>query len=547
MTVAEPFFEPGPPLTLGRRGNTTVGDGQLVLVSPHGRGSGRLEEVLGPPSDIHAVMHALAGEAGVAEPWPEEALRELERLPADPLPADPARKDLRDVLTFTIDPSQAKDFDDALSVERRDGLVVVHVHIADVSAFVAAAGSLDDEAEHRSTSVYLPGRVDPMLPPELSDGVCSLRPGCDRWAVTVELRDGGPAGFRRSVIRSDHRLTYEEADAILAGGAADPDLAAALRGASEMAERLRHERLERGALEVEGGDVAFAFADGRVVDARREPGSPAHTLVEQLMIAANERVAELLSASGRPALYRVHDAPEAAALEALAERFEALDVPTPPMDDVHTGPESARYAGRLSRGLARYVRGSGRGRDAFTALLLRSLKQARYDAANLGHSGLASGAYCHFTSPIRRYPDLVCHRALTAHLGLAEAPGGAPGDLAEHASVAEREAAVLERHGADICLAHLLNDRLYDEGWDARFEGEVVGLIEAGAFVRFGDVFEGLLPARMLGPERHHLDPFGVALVGARSGHRVRLGDALTVRVRSIDRSRGKVLLELPR
>jgi ribonuclease R len=121
------------------------------------------------------------------------------------------------------------------------------------------------------------------------------------------------------------------------------------------------------------------------------------------------------------------------------------------------------------------------------------------------------------------------------------------GDLAEHASMAEREAALLERHGSDICLAHLLHDRLYDAGWDARFEGEVVGLIEGAAFVRFGDVFEGLLPARMLGPERHQLDPLGVALVGARSGHRVRLGDPLTVRVRSIDRSGGKVLLELPR
>jgi ribonuclease R len=265
------------------------------------------------------------------------------------------------------------------------------------------------------------------------------------------------------------------------------------------------------------------------------------------MIAANERVAELLSATARPAIYRVHEAPETAALEALAERFEVLDVPTPPMDDLHTGPESARYAGRLSRALARYVLGAGRGRDAFTALLLRSLKQARYDPANLGHSGLASAAYCHFTSPIRRFPDLVCHRALTAHLGLGEAPAGALGDLAQHASAAEREAAMLERHGADICLAHLLHDRLYDAGWDALFEGEVVGLIEGGAFVRFGDVFEGLLPARMLGPERHQLDALGVAMVGARSGHRVRLGDPLTVRVRSIDRSRGKVLLEFPR
>ena len=195
VTVAEPFFEPGPPLTLGRRGNTAVADGQLILVSPHGRGGGRLEEVLGPPADIHAVMHALAGEAGVADGWPEEALSELERLPADLLPAEGSRRDLRDLLTFTIDPAQARDFDDALSVEQRDGHTVVHVHIADVSAFVAPGGALDDEAERRSTSVYLPGRVDPMLPQPFcvqkrsESLVCPLLLGTEKNGTEL-LKDG---------------------------------------------------------------------------------------------------------------------------------------------------------------------------------------------------------------------------------------------------------------------------------------------------------------------------------------------------------------------
>ncbi|MGN6380082.1 MAG: RNB domain-containing ribonuclease, partial [Gaiellales bacterium] len=461
LMVAEPYFEPGMALTLGKRA-AMVGDGQLVLVSPRGRGGGRLEEELGPASDINVVMHALAAEAGVAEPWPEPVLAELERLPGDPLPPDPGRRDLRDRLTFTIDPDQARDFDDALSVERRGDEIVISVHIADVGAFVAEGGALDDEARWRSTSEYLPGRVDPMLPAALSDGVCSLQPGRDRWALTVELRESGAASFSRSLIQSDRRLTYAQADAILAGAHDRPDLVAALRDASAVAERLRRGRLERGALDVEGGDLAFGFADGRVVAARREPGSAAHTLIEQLMIAANERVAELLSGAARPAVYRVHEPPDAEAMEALVERFEALGVPTPPLGELHTGPESAAYAGRLSTALDRYVRGSGRGRAAFTTLLLRSLKQARYDTANLGHMGLASPAYCHFTSPIRRYPDLVCHRALLGRLGLAEAPRGDLAEVAEHASAFEREAAALERRGADICLADLLHQKLYE-------------------------------------------------------------------------------------
>ncbi len=338
-----------------------------------------------------------------------------------------------------------------------------------------------------------------------------------------------------------------QADGILAGGPAPGGLAAALAAASAAAEALRRRRLARGALDVEGGDIAFTLAEGFVVDARSEPGSPAHTLIEELMIAANEAVAELLSGAGRAAIFRVHEPPEAASLEALVERFEALEVPTPAMPELHTGSDSAAYAGRLSAAVAGYSRSSGRGRQAFTSLLLRALKQARYDPANLGHSGLASSAYCHFTSPIRRYPDLVCHRAVVRQLGLEQGPAAADmAAVAEHSSRAERAAADLERRAADICLAHLLDRRLYDAGWDARFDGEVVGVIGAGAFVRFGEVFEGLLPARLLGAERYSLDPLGVALVGARSGHRLRLGDPITVGVRSIDRLAGKVLLESP-
>jgi ribonuclease R len=533
VAVAEPYFAPGPAISLGRRLHVPAADGDLALVEPRGRGGGRVLEALGSPDDVNAVMHALAAEAGVAGP---EA-----SAPPLPEPAPGERVDRRGLQTFTIDPATARDFDDAISVDGER----VHVHIADVSAFVAAGGPVDVEAEERATSVYLPGRVDPMLPAGLADGACSLVPGQERLAVTVTLGPGDAVSFERSVIRSDHRLTYEEADAILAGGEAPVELAAALRSASATAERLEADRQARGALAIDTPEPVFRISGGEVASAEVEWATPAHRLIEQLMVRANERVAERLWEAREPAIYRVHEPPDPAALEILVERLDELEVPTPPMPPHPTGPAAAAYAGRLSAAVARFAAGQGRG-QTLPSLVLRALERARYDPANLGHSGLASTAYCHFTSPIRRYPDLVCHRALLHRLGYG---GGAGADdlaeLAEHCSRRERKAAQLERRGQDICLARLLHRRLYDRGWQATFDGEVTGVIDGALFVRFDRLFEGLLPARSLGDDWYALDRLGVALVGSRTGSRVRLADPLTVRVRSADTATGKVLLDL--
>jgi len=219
-------------------------------------------------------------------------------------------------------------------------------------------------------------------------------------------------------------------------------------------------------------------------------------------------------------------------------------VPTPPAPRQLTPAVAAEVAAATSEGVMDYVSRSGRGREAFPALVLRSLKQARYHPENLGHSGLASRAYCHFTSPIRRYPDLVVHRALLRELGLADDAGPAYLDaLAEHTSAREREAAKVEYLADELCLAWLLDDELFECGWDEPFDGEIVGLIGSGIFVRFGEVFEGFLPARRLPGDYFELNELGTALVGRRGGRTFRLGDGIHVLVEKIEKTDGKVEL----
>ncbi len=545
LLVGEPFFEHGLPVTLDRHGAGDAGAGDLVAVETDGRGRGRILERLGRPDDVRAVLRGVALEEGVAEPWPEAVEDELAALAGGP---GEGRADLRDRLSLTIDPPDARDYDDALGVEREADGLRLFVHIADVSHFVRAGGAIDAEAALRGTSVYLPGRVEPMLPERLSADLCSLRPDADRNAVTIEVGPDGAMRAYRSLIRSGARLSYPQAERILDGEEGHrPDVEAALRELAGASRRLREQRFARGAARIESPDLEIELKEGRVAGARSAPESVAHALVEELMLLANSLVAEVLAGAAAPALYRVHDHPEPDAIELLAQRLELLEVPTPALPDLHTPSAAAAAAAAIAETVGRYAATSGRGRVAFPALVLRSLQRARYDPRNRGHSGLAAPAYCHFTSPIRRYPDLVCHRALLAHLGQGAAHD--PGrdqleELAEATSLAERHAARVERRGDDICLAFLLEQELFREGWDATFDGEVVGLIEGALFVRFDGVFEGLLPAGRLGRERLELDRLGVAMVGETTGRRVRLGDPLAVRVRSIERPRGRVLLD---
>ncbi len=563
--VAEGFFAPGPRQVVSR--DTRYDTGDLVLVGEsagggrkaqrQGRGNRvRVLRRLGRPEVARDVIEALMLDRGLRRGFEAPVAREARAASeSTAAPSDEGRRDLQALATFTIDPASARDFDDAISAEADSdgGGWRVWVHIADVSAFVAPRSHVDREAYRRGTSVYVPGAVEPMLPPELSNGACSLVPGEVRATVTVEMSIG-PGGVRsasmyRSLIRSDERLDYERVDRIFSGAesAAEP-WGAPLAAARAAAAALGELRSERSALVVDSAEPSFVFdRAGDVVDVELSVQTESHRLIEALMVAANEQVARVLADHDVPALYRVHEPPEPVAVERLVEQLASLGVPTPPLPEVMTRRQAGEIVGEASALVAAWVaRQDGHGARAFSSLVLRALKQAHYDDRNLGHAGLASTGYCHFTSPIRRYPDLICHRALLSIVAGEPAPDRPWVHAAgPWTSQRERAAMVVERDADDVAACFLLERHLFAGGGGREevFSGEVVGLIGAGAFIAFGEDrrFEGMLPVRRMRGDWWELNEEATMLVGSRDGGMIRLGDTVEVRVGRIDAPRGRV------
>ncbi|WP_081690812.1 RNB domain-containing ribonuclease [Conexibacter woesei] len=567
FVVLEPFFDLR---GVGRRSSFVVDPGrngrtgQLVLVRAGGkvRGHPKVVKVIGKPDVARDVIEALMLDRGLRRSFPPGVERAAAEAVEKVDPDRGRRRDLRSLATFTIDPATARDFDDAISAEAigeaGDGAWRVWVHIADVSAYVRSGSAVDREAYRRATSVYVPGAVEPMLPEVLSNGACSLVPDQERLAVTVELEVRGEdvvrTSFYRSLVRSDQRLDYDRVDRIFAGAedAAAP-WAAPLAAARAASAALRARRERAGALAVESTEPEFAFdRGGHVKAAEASVQTESHQLIEHLMIAANEAVARLLSEREIPALYRIHERPEPPAAERLMEQLASLGVPTPPVPEQIEPGEAAEIIAAASQLVAEEVRRrGGTGGRGLTSLVLRSLKQARYSPENKGHAGLHSTAYAHFTSPIRRYPDLVCHRALLSAVGGGEEEPRASTlpEAADWTSSRERDAMQIERAADDVANAFLLERLIFEAKLPREQEAEVVGLVGAGAFMSFGASFEGFLPARRLGgrDDWWELNEPGTILTGEPSGATVRIGQTLPVLIRRIDPPRGRVELDLDR
>jgi ribonuclease R len=472
--------------------------------------------------------------------FPSDVLEQAELIPESVDAQQIAgREDLRNQFIVTIDPDDARDFDDAINVEKLpNGNWQLGVHIADVAAYVEPGSALDREARRRGNSVYLPDRVIPMLPERLSNGVCSLKPEVDRLthSVFIQFDKRGvakTARFARSVIRSAHRLTYKQAYAILSSPPRD-QLGERLHLAWELAALLRRKRFEHGALDLDFPEVKVSIdTHGAPVRLERVENDESHQLIEEFMLAANEAVARELKKRAIPTIYRVHENPDP---EKLGEYREfALSFGYKVGDLTHRA--------ELQRLLAE-IRGKPE-EQALKVGLLKSLKRARYDPRPLGHYGLAKTNYLHFTSPIRRYADLVVHRALGSDAALRRPDGAAhrpylPGmaeitSIAEHISTTERNAADAEIDATQMKKLEVFQQQLAGRK-PQLFSATVVDVRNYGLMVELPDaLLTGLVHVSSLSDDFYQFEPSRRQLVGQRSRRRFRVGDKLSVFVARVD------------
>jgi ribonuclease R len=504
----------------------------IAWESRHVNPEGELIEVLGPASAPGIDMLSIIRKYHLPTEFPRAVIGEAERIPET---VDPqmfaGREDLRSKFIVTIDPDDARDFDDAIDVERIDGGGWrLGVHIADVAAYVKPGGALDREALKRGNSVYLPDRVIPMLPERLSNGVCSLKPHVERLTHSAFIdfaKDGRVKKYRfgRTVIRSAQRLTYREAYAILKTRPTD-QLSERLHVAWELASLLRRRRFQQGSLDLDFPEVKVRLdADGKPVRLERIENDESHQLIEEFMLAANEAVAQELKNRLIPTVYRVHEDPDP---DKLGEYRELI---------LSYGYQAGDLTQRreLQRLLASF-----RGKPEEQALkigLLKSLKRARYAPQPLGHYGLAKNNYTHFTSPIRRYADLVVHRAL-AELNQprkSRTDAGQIASMAEHISTTERAAAE-----AEIDAVKMKKMEFFQRQLDARnpqiFGAAIIDVRNYGLVVELPDaVITGLVHVSSLGDDFYTFDAAQRRFTGRRTRRRFSVGDKLRVHVARVD------------
>ena len=500
------------------RPGLAVSDGDIVAVrletfaSRHESPSGVIERVLGRMDDPGILEEIIAVRHRLETSFSQEALDEADASVLDIEKAllEPDRRDLRDRFVLTIDPADARDFDDALSVDYVDGVMRLGVHIADVSSYVAWDSALDRDARRRTTSTYFPDRVIPMLPEKLSNGLCSLNPGEDRLAFTADIYlDGGcdvlRSEFYPSVIRSGARLDYDAVQAMFDGVGEYPDdqIRSTLTALRKVGKTLFRKRVKRGALDFSSHELKVRFGDdGEPVGIEQRQRTEATGLVEEAMILANEAVASYMLEAEAPMVYRIHEEPNLAALEETV----------PVLREFGYCAQGAPITSSQIQSILDEARGTVE-EDLVSMVLLRAMKQAVYRSAFTTHFGLASDGYTHFTSPIRRYPDLLAHRLLRLRLfedGMASGAikKGSPYPpaiaglksmfgqldyLCDHSSRMEREAEQASNEALDVKICEYMKRFIGQE-----FRGIIANVLRFGFFVRIDNGCEGLVPIRDL-------------------------------------------------
>ncbi len=515
---------------------------------------GHLVDVLGMPGENNTEMHAILAEFNLPYKFEKEVENAADAISDAITPEDlKGRKDYRDILTFTIDPADAKDFDDALSFRKlTNGNYEVGVHIADVSYYVKPGTPVDKEARERGTSVYLVDRTVPMLPEKLCNKLCSLRPHEDKltFAVVCEISPKAEIKSRwigRTVINSDFRLDYDQAQSIIEaseggkapenaplapGSTADAALREAILTLNGLAAKLKEKRFKAGAVNFDRPEMKVEVDDaGRPVNVYEKVSKEANWLIEEFMLLANRTVAEFVATGGKmngvadkkakTFVYRIHDEPNTEKLEGLRKFAGGFGYQ---IEDRLEGRAAAKALNALmesAKGKPEYA--------AFEDIALRSMAKACYSTDNIGHYGLAFKFYTHFTSPIRRYPDTMVHRLLTIYLA-----GGASADKSKyeeecrHASERELVAADAERTSVKYKLVEYMQDKVGKE-----FDGHISGLTEWGMYVQIEPTkIEGMVPLREIRSDFYEFDEARYRLVGRRTRRKLRLGDPVRIRVK---------------
>ena len=499
---------------------------------------GHLVDVLGMPGENETEMHAILAEFNLPYRFDRAVEAEAEAIPAEITPEDlRGRRDFRHTLTFTIDPSDAKDFDDALSFAKLpDGNYEVGVHIADVSHYVKPGSAVDREARERGTSVYLVDRTVPMLPEKLCNDLCSLRPREDKltYAVVCEITPEGVVKSRwigRTVINSDHRFDYDRAQAIIENGGTAPEEEAVVT-LNRLALILRNARFKEGAINFDRPEMKVEVdGKGRPTAVHQVVSKESNWLIEEFMLLANRTVAEYVATGGRlngvplksakTFVYRVHDEPNEEKLAGLRDFAGNFGYSV-------EGELSGREASRTLNSLLHKAEGKPE-QAAFEEIALRAMAKACYSTVNIGHYGLAFPFYTHFTSPIRRYPDLMVHRLLTIYLsgGKNQDQGWYEGEC-KHASERELVAQDAERTSTKYKLVEFMQDKVGRE-----FEGRVSGVTDWGMYVQIEPTkVEGMVALRTIRSDFYEFDEDRYRLVGKRTKKVFRLGDSVRIRVK---------------